>query len=56
LERARRVLIGGGGDGSDGPSYCVAAATDIQITTENFYLELGEVVEADSDKWRKRWK
>jgi hypothetical protein len=55
LETARRVLIGGGGDGSDGPPYCVDAATDIQITTENFYLELGEV-EADSDRWRKRWK
>ncbi len=26
LERSRGVLIGGGGDGSDGPPYCVAAA------------------------------
>ncbi len=28
---------------------------DIQIATENCYLELGEV-EAGSDRWRKRWK
>jgi hypothetical protein len=55
LERSRRILIGGGRDGSDGPSYCVAAAADIQIRTENSYLELGEV-EAGSDRWRKRWK
>jgi hypothetical protein len=55
LERVRRVLIGGGRDGSDGPPYCVAAATDIQITAENCYLELGEV-EAGSDRWRRRWK
>jgi hypothetical protein len=55
LERARRVLIGGRGDGSDGPPYCVAAATDIQKRTENCYLELGEV-KGGSDRWRRRWK
>ncbi len=55
MERARRVLIGGGGDGSDGPPNFVAAATDIQIRTENCYLELGEGGE-DSDRWRRRWK
>jgi hypothetical protein len=48
-------MIGGVGDGSDEPPYCVAAATDIQIRTENCYLELGEG-EAGSDRWRKRWK
>ncbi len=55
MERSRGVLIGGEGDGSDGPPHCVAAAADIQITTENCYLGLGEV-EAGSDRWRKRWK
>jgi hypothetical protein len=55
LERSRQVLIGGGRDGRDGPPNCVAAATDIQIRTENCYLELGEG-EAGSDKWRRRWK
>ncbi len=43
MERARGVLIGGGGDGRDGPPHRVAAATDIQIRTENCYLELEEV-------------
>ncbi len=46
-------MIGGGGDGSVGPPYCVVAATDIQIRTENCYLELGEV-EAGFDRWRRR--
>ncbi len=55
MERSRLVLIGGGRDGSDGPPQCIAAATDIQIRTEKFYLELGEV-EAGSDRWRRRWK
>jgi hypothetical protein len=55
LGRSRWVLIGGGGNGSDGPPYCVAAATDKQITTMNFYLELGEV-ETGSDRWRRKWK
>jgi hypothetical protein len=34
---------------------CSVAAADIQISTENCYLELG-VVEAGSDRWRRRWK
>ncbi len=55
LERSRRVLIGGGGDGSDGPPHCVAAAADIKVAMENSYLELGEG-EAGSDRWRRRWK
>jgi hypothetical protein len=55
LGRARQVLIGGGGDGCDRQPYCVAAATDIQIRTENCYLELGEV-ETSSDRWRRKWK
>ncbi len=55
MERSRGVLIGGGGDGSDGPPHRVAAATDIHIRTENSYLELGEV-ETGSGRWRRRWK
>jgi hypothetical protein len=55
LERARRVLISGGGYGSDGPPNCVAAVADIMVRTKNCYLELGEV-EGDSDRWRRRWK
>jgi hypothetical protein len=50
LERSRRVLIGGGGDGSDGPPHCVAAAADIKVTMENSYLELGEGAEGSQKR------
>ncbi len=55
MERSRQVLIGGGRGGSDGSLNCVAAATDIQIRTDNCYLELGEG-EVGFDKRRRRWK
>ncbi len=55
MERAGRILIGGGGDGSDLPPNYVAAAAYILVRTENSYLELGEG-EAGSDTSRRRWK
>jgi hypothetical protein len=51
LEWSRRVLISGGGDGSDVSSTCVAAG-DMLEQCARLFIELGEGWE-DLDRYRR---